>query len=138
MAQVNIELSDYANAKDGSILIKRNGKWVITNFDELNKANVEEFKKYELLSVEVEALKKNAKHFVDYAKSHFLVVFNYFKIKILSGEIDVLEDELLRLDESVLNGEISVEEAIQKHEFLQKVFTQLYLDEKETKEFPEV
>ena len=26
MAQINIELKDYVNAKDGSLLIKKNGK----------------------------------------------------------------------------------------------------------------
>lgn len=138
MAQVNIEISDYVNAKDGSILIKKNGKWVITNFDELNKGNVEKLNKLGLLSNEVEALKKNAKHFVVYAKSHFLVVFNYFKIKILSGEVDVLDEGLLKLDEAVISGEISVEDAIQKHDLLLKVFNELYLNNKETKEFPEV
>lgn len=138
MAQVNVELKDYVNAEDGSLLIKKNGKWVITNFDELNKENADQFKSLEKLAMDFEAFSKNAKHFVVYAKSHFLVVFNYFKIKILSGEIDVTSEELLKLDEAVLNDKISVEEAIEKHEFLHEVFNKLYLNDKEMKEFPEV
>ena len=138
MGRINIELDDYANAKDGSLLIKKNGKWTITNFDELNKDNEEALGKLENLEPKFNALARNNKHFVDYAKSHFFVVFNYFKIKILSGEIDVVDEEILRLDEAVLNDEISVADAIEKHEELKRVFTKLYLEKKEMKEFPEV
>lgn len=138
MGRINIELDDYANAKDGSLLIKKNGKWTITNFDELNKQNEETLGKLENLEPKFNALARNNKHFVDYAKSHFFVVFNYFKIKILSGEIDVVDEEVLRLDEAVLNDEISVADAIEKHEELKRVFTKLYLEKKEMKEFPEV
>ena len=138
MGQVNIELNDYVNAKDGSLLIKKNGKWQTTNFDELNKENESRIDHFDKALVEFEAFKKNAKHFVVYSKSHFLVVFNYFKIKIISGELDVVDEEILKLDEAVLNEEISVEEAIEKHEFLKEVYTKLYLKEKEYKEFPEV
>lgn len=138
MAKVNIELDDFVNAKDGSILIRSDGKWVLTDFGELNKANEERLSKIDGIGIEVNALKRNAKHFVVYAKSHFLVAFNYFKIKILSGEIDIADEEVLHLDEKVLNGELSVEDAIRKNEFLESVFKRLYLDEKELKEFPEV
>ena len=138
MAKIDIELKDYVNAPDGSLLIKKNGKWVVTDFEEVNKINEEKFKNFENLATDFEALARNSKHFVDYAKSHFLVVFNYFKIKILSGEIDVVDEEILKLDEAVLNEKISVEEAIKKHEFLKSVFEKLYLSDKEMKEFPEV
>ena len=49
MASVNIEVSDYTNAKDGSLLIKKNGKWITTSFEELNKANEPKFKELEEL-----------------------------------------------------------------------------------------
>ena len=138
MAKIEIELPDYVNAKDGSLLIKKNGKWVITNFDELNKVNEQKLKKVDDLEIDFNALARNNKHFVTYAKSHFLVVFNYFKIKVLSGEIDVVDENIMRLDEEVLNGSLSVEEAIEKHELLKETFTKLYLTKKEMKEFPEV
>lgn len=138
MGKINIELDDYLNAKDGSLLIKKNGKWVTTNFNELNRANKNELDKVDDLSRKFDALARNNKHFVVYAKSHFLVVFNYFKSKILSGDIDVFDEEILKLDEAVLNDEISVKDAIEKHDFLKNAFTKLYLNEKEMKEFPEV
>lgn len=138
MAQVNIELGDYLNAKEGSLLIKKGGKWVTTSFEELNKANAAKFKDLEELKCNYLGLKENARHFVVYAKSHFLVVFNYFKIKILSGEIDCNDEEVLKLDEAVLNDEISVEEALTKNEFLSEIYEKLYLDKKELKEYPEV
>ena len=135
---VNIELNDFINAKDGSLLIKRNGKWEATTFEELNKVNDPKFKELEELKSNYLGLKANAKHFVVYAKSHFLVVFNYFKVKILSGELDVFDEEILKLDEAVLNNEISVKDAIEKHEFLKEVYTKLYLNDAELKEYPEV
>lgn len=138
MAEINIELKDFVNAKDGSLLIKRDGRWQVTTFDELNKANEKRINKITDLELELEALKRNSKHFVVYAKSHFLVVFNSFKNKILSGEIDTTDEDLLNLDSKVISDEISVEEAITKHEFLLNTYTKLYLEKKETIEFPEV
>ena len=138
MPQVNIELGDYVNAKDGSLLIKRNGKWEVTSFEELNKVNDPKFQELIELKSNYIGLKNHARRFVVYAKSHFLVVFNYFKIKILSGEIDVLDESILKLDEAVLNDELSVQEAIERHEFLKETYTKLYLNGKETVEYPEV
>lgn len=137
MAQINIELHDYVDAKDGSLLIKKNGKWAVTNFEELNKENAEKLKSLEQLKPDFDALARNNKHFIKYAKSHFMVVFNTFKIKILSGDIDETDEEVLKLDEAVLNDEISVEEALKKHQFLQETFDKIYQD-KEMIEFPEV
>lgn len=138
MAEINIELKNFVNAQDGSLLIKRDGRWQVTTFDELNKANEKSIKKITDLELELEALKRNSKHFVVYAKSHFLVVFNSFKNKILSGEIDTTDEDLLNLDSKVISDEISVEEAITKHEYLLNTYTKLYLEKKETIEFPEV
>ena len=137
MAQINIELGDYVNAKDGSLLIKRKGKWEVTDFNELNKQNAKEIAKIKELKIEINSLKRANKHFVLYAKSHFLVVFNYFKIKVLSGDIDVSDEEILNIDEKVISGEISVEEALKKHPFLKRTYEQIYM-KNETVEFPEV
>ena len=126
------------NAKEGSLLIKKNGKWLVTSFEELNKNNEEKLKKIAKLESDFDALARNNKHFVTYAKSHFVVVFNAFKIKVLSGDLDVEDEEVLKLDEAVLNDEISVQEALERHEFLKETFAKIYLDKKETIEFPEV
>ena len=139
MTGINIVgIKEYANAKEGSLLIKRNGKWVTTTFEELNKTNNEKLKKLDELEIKIKGLSENSKHFIKYAKSHFLVVFNYFKIKILAGEIDVLDEEILKLDELVLNNQISVQDALNKHELLKEIFNKLYSDNKEMIEFPEV
>lgn len=138
MAIIEIELKEYANAKDGSLLIKKGGKWVLTTFEELNKVNSELRKVVDSVKTDMDSMKRYSKHFVDYAKSHFLVVFNYFKIKILAGEIDVTDEEILKLDEDVLSDKLSVEEALEKHEFLKDVFAKLYLNKNDMKEFPEV
>ena len=138
MPQINVELGEYVNAKEGSLLIKKNGKWLVTSFEELNKNNEEKLKKIAKLESDFDALARNNKHFVTYAKSHFVVVFNAFKIKVLSGDLDVEDEEVLKLDEAVLNDEISVQEALERHEFLKETFAKIYLDKKETIEFPEV
>jgi len=137
MAEINIELKEYVNAKDGSLLIRKNGKWVLTNFEELNKENQKKLSEIDNLKIELKAVEDNAKHYVVYAKSHFLVVFNYYKIKILAGEIDY-DEELVGLDEKVISDEISVEEAVNKNDFIKSVYEKLYLNNKELKEFPEV
>ena len=61
MPQVNIELQDYAKAKDGSLLIKKDGKWVITTFEELNKVNDPIIKKVEELEQRVKLMQKQQK-----------------------------------------------------------------------------
>lgn len=138
MPTIEVEVKDYANAPDGSLLIKKNGKWIVTSFAELNKDNKKALEDVKTLEQDVQTLKRSSRHYVKYAKSHFLVVFNYLKGKILSGDIDVTDEEVLKLDEAVLSGKISVEEAIEKHPKLKEVYHQLYLDEKETVEFTEV
>ena len=62
-----------------------------------------------------------------YTKEHFLVVFNYFKTKILLGELDEYDEEILGLDEKVLANEITIENALSKHEFLSNTFKKIYL-----------
>ena len=138
MAKVLIELKEYLDKNNDSVLMRKNGEWVLVKFDELNKDNLKKFEKLDSLEVDFKALARNTKHFVKYAKSHFLVVFNYFKVKILSGEIDVIDEEILKLDEKVLNDEISVQDALAKHEFLQTTFDKVFSNEKEMLTFPEV
>ena len=138
MPTIEVDVKEYANAKDGSLLIKKNGKWTLTTFDELNKVNKELAENVDSIKNDVLSIKRYSKHFVEYAKSHFLVVFNYFKIKVLSGEIDVTDENLLKLDEDVLSDKVSVEEAIEKHPFIKETFEKVYLNQKEIKEFPEV
>ena len=103
MAKIEVELEEFTKGKEGSILIKKNGKWGFTTFDELNKENADKLKKFDGLKGDFDALARNNKHFVTYAKSHFMVVFNAFKIKVLSGDLDVEDEEVLKLDEAVLN-----------------------------------
>lgn len=138
MAKIEIELEEFTKGKEGSILIKKNGKWGFTTFEELNKENADKLKKFDGLKGDFDAFARNNKHFVTYAKSHFMVVFNAFKIKVLSGDLDVEDEEVLKLDEEVLSDKLSVEEALEKHEFLKETFAKIYLDKKETVEFPEV
>ena len=138
MAKIEVELEEFTKGKEGSILIKKNGKCGFTTFDELNKENTYKLKEFDGLKGDFDALARNNKHFVTYAKSHFMVVFNAFKIKVLSGDLDVEDEEVLKIDEAVLNDEISVQDALEKHEFLKETFAKLYLDKKETIEFPEV
>lgn len=138
MSRINIDLNDRLKAKEGDLLVFKNGKWIPTSFKELNKENEEKLAKFSELDYKFETLARNNKHFVKYALSHFMVVFNYFKIKVLSGEIDVTDEELLHLDEKVLSREISVQDAIEMHPLLKETFTRLYLEKREMIEFPEV
>ena len=131
MGKIQIELDDYVKAPNGSLLIKKNGKWVTTTFEELSKNQSEKLKQIEDIDSKVENLSRNVKHFKVYAKSHFMVVFNAFKIAILGGSIDVADKELLDLDKAVVGGKIPVEEAIKMHPFLEQLFNELYVNAEE-------
>ena len=131
MGKVEISLDDYVNAPDGSILIKRNGVWVAVSPNELNKDSKNKKQEIEKIAQDVANLSRNIKHFKVYAKSHFMVVFNAFKIAILGGTLDVFDKELLNLDEKVMNNEISVEKAIKMHSFLEGLFNKLYVNNEE-------
>ena len=138
MSQINVELKDYANAKDGSLLIKKSGKWVTTTFEELNQANADKLADIDTVKSDFAALARNSKHFVPYAKSHFLVAYTYVKTKVLSGEIEALDESLSNLDQRVLDGSVSVDEAVEMHPFLKQTFESLYLNQGDQIEFPEV
>lgn len=131
MGKILIELDDYVKAPDGSLLVKKNGKWVTTTFEELSKSQSEKLKQIEDINKKLDNLSRNIQHFKIYAKSHFMVVFNAFKIAILGGALDVADKELLDLDEAVILNKISVEDAIKKHPFLEKLFNELYVNNEE-------
>lgn len=137
MSELNIELGEFKNAKDGSLLVKRKGKWVATTKEELLKA---ENKELEKIKEELLILKGDQKHYKVYAKSHFMNVYSIFLAKVIAGTIECpVDEELLKLDEKVLSNELSVEEAIEKHEYLKNTFSALYLnDETEKLGFNEV
>lgn len=131
MGKIQIELDDYVKAPNGSLLIKKNGKWVTTTFEELSKNQSEKLKQIEDIDSKVENLSRNVKHFKVYAKSHFMVVFNAFKIAILGGSLDVTDKDLLDLDEAVILDKISVEDAVKKHPFIEMLFNKLYVNAEE-------
>lgn len=137
MPTVEIEINEFKNAKVGSLLIKTKDKWKPISKEELLRAEKEELEK---IKSEMLTLKGNQKHYKVYAKSHFMNVYAVFLAKVIAGTIECPEDEeLLKLDEKVLNNELSVEEAIEKHEYLKKAFAELYLkDESEKLGFNEV
>lgn len=127
MGNIEISLDDYRKASEGSLLIKRNGKWSTISIEELiRKVNIRN-KDINKISNDVENLNRNLKNFDVYAKSHFMVVFNAFKIAILGGALDVTDRKLLDLDEEVILDKVSVEEAVKKHPFIEKLFNELYL-----------
>ena len=64
MAKIEIELEEFTKGKEGSILIKKNGKWGFTTFDELNKENADKLKKFDGLKGDFDALARNNKHFI--------------------------------------------------------------------------
>lgn len=134
---IEIVLSDYVGAKDGSLLIRKNGKWHATTFDELNKHNKKELSKIDDLQRQFDVLAEHTKHFKKYAISHFLVVFLLFKTKVMEGEIELEDESLLQLDSKVITKEISVKDALAKHEYLQTTFESIFNDD-ETIVFPEV
>lgn len=138
MASIQVTFDSYKQAKDGSLLIKKGDKWIPTSFEELNKENSKKLKEIDSLKIEFDVLKESAKHFKIYAKSHFMVVFIRFMQKVMVGDIDVEDEELLKLDDLVLNGEVSVEEALEKHEFLKSTFNKTYLSSEDVAEYSEV
>lgn len=129
---IKILLNDYEKAPEGSLLIKKGEHFVPISFDELIKEEKSKIKELEKIPEKLKGVERNINHFQTYAKNHFLLVFNSFKIKILGGEIDVRERELLELDDAVLNDKISVKDAIEKHPYLKELFTKLYINKEDT------
>lgn len=125
---INVILKDYKNAPNGSLLIKKDDKWVAISFEDLSKEIKNKLNELEEIKNSITMISKNITHFKTYAKSHFLVVFNNFKVKVLSGLIDIADEEMLNLDDKVINDEISVEDAIEMHPYIKSLFEKLYLN----------
>lgn len=137
--KIEIALPDYANAPDGTLLVIHKGKWKKTTFKELSSELDAKIERLESIKNEFEVMKKSTKHFNVYAKSHFFVVYNYFMIKVLGGNVDIENEDVLELDQKVFSGEISVKDAIEMHPLLKDVFTKLYIqNQNELLEFSEV
>ena len=137
MNQINITLDDYKNAPEGSLLIKKSGKWCPTSFRELNKENESKLSKIPSLETRINNVAESAKHFNVYAKSHFMVAFNFVMAKVLIGTVSVNED-FINLGDKVLKDEISVKDAIETNADLKSAFSKLYLSKDGVVEFSEV
>lgn len=138
MDTVNIKINDFKNAPNGTLLIKKDNRWQPITFDELNQKNNDRLTELEKLPNQFDLLAKNNKHFIKYAKSHFLVVFNAFKLKVIVGEISIDDESIMSLDDDVISGKINVQEAIKKHDYLNKTFNAVYLNSNDLITFPEV
>lgn len=136
MEAVNILIDEFKNAEDDAVLAKSGNRFKAISKSEYLKELTEKQKEVDALKQKLEDLTKYCSHFDKFAKSHFFVVYNLFRLKVNEGEIDA-DDELMNLDQLVLNGSVSVKEAITKHEYLESTFTALYLNN-EYIEFPEV
>lgn len=119
---------EFEKAKDGSLFIKKGKKLVEVSFDELAENLKKEVLKIVNTEQKVNALSKCLSQVKKYSKKHFITAFSLFELKALKGEIEVEDETLLELDEKVLSGELSVEEAIEKHEYLKTTFEELYGD----------
>lgn len=126
---MNISPYVFEKAEEGSLFIKKNNNLVPVSFDELSKPIKKEFAKMTELDFKVSVISKCLSNFEKLAKRHFIVVFNLFATKVYNGELEIEDDELLKLDEKVLNNELSVEDALNKHEYLKETFDLLYGEE---------
>ena len=140
MNKIEIMLNDFNNAPEGALLVKKKGIWQPVLIEELIKDVNARISVLEGLKNDFRALTENNKHFIDYCKSHFMVVFNSFVNQVLIGEIVLSESEteLLKLGDKVIYDEITIQDAILKHPYLEKLYKKLYLDKTEYKYFPEV
>lgn len=121
---------EFEKAPEGSLFIKKGNKLIGVSFDTLAKKLNEKCESV----LNHKALEKSNADKIDeistylqsLAKSHFISVFSLFELKALKGEIDVEDENLLNLDEKVLNDEMSVEEALDSHEFLKTTYNKLF------------
>ena len=135
----NLTIDEFKKAKDGSLFIKKNDKLVAITKDEL-------LKDLKPIKSDISDIKKQQEHLNDmnkffdlYSKPHFQVVFNSFLIAMLCGLIEVGDQEILKLDELVNEGKITVKEALERHEYLQKKFNELFVNNRsELKGFWEI
>lgn len=137
MESVNILINELKNAENDSVLVKADSRFKAISKKEYLKELIEKQKEIDLLKQKLDDHIKYSKHFTKYAKSHFLVVYNLFRTKVNEGEFDA-DDELMNLDQLVISGSVSVQEAIEKHPYLKETFEAVYLSQEDYIEFPEV
>lgn len=121
---------EFEKAPEGSLFIKKGNKLIGVSFDTLAEKLNEKCESV----LNHKALEKSNATKIDeistylksLAKSHFISVFSLFELKAFKGEIDVEDENLLNLDEKVLNDEMSVEEALDSHEFLKTTYNKLF------------
>lgn len=140
--EINISVDALTKAKEGTILVRNKGKWIAIEPSKVQAlVNLDNrIKDLENLPNDFRVLAENNKHFKLYAKSHFLVVYQSFSIKVLTGDIELTEGQeeaLLNIDEKVINGEVSVEQALELHPYLKETFTEVFASS-EIVEFPQV
>ena len=140
--EINISVDALTKAKEGTILIRKNGKWIAIEPSKVQAlVNLDNrIKDLENLPADFRVLAENNKHFKLYAKSHFLVIYQSFSIKVLTGDIELTEGQeeaLLGIDEKVINGEVSVEQALELHTYLKETFIKVFASS-EIVEFPQV
>lgn len=139
MPNIEIQIDEYNNAPEGTILVKKSGRFVPTTKEELLVDIYEKLKQFDDLENTFKVFTNYHKHFNKYARSHFQLVFNAFKTKVMEGEIEIESEEILTLDEKVAKGEIAVKDAVDQHPFLKERFEELFSNDKEeTVEFPEL
>lgn len=129
---------EFEKAKNGSLFVKKGDELVAISIEELTKPLKERIEKIESNEQKVDDLKKYTSHYQKLAKSHFIVVFSHFIHKVMLGQIVIDDVELFNLDEKVINGDLSVEEALKKHEYLQKTFDKLFNDNNDKVEYPAI
>lgn len=125
---IQIMLEDYTNAPEGSLLIKKGDKFVPISYDELSRKERKKIKELEEISSKIDQVNENIGHFKLYSKRNFLIVFNAFKIKVLGGELDESNPEIINLDVAVLEGKISVKDAVEKNDYIKYLFNELFIN----------
>lgn len=138
--EINISVDALTKAKEGSILIRKDGKWIAAEPSAILSKLDKRLANLETLPNDFKILTENNKHFKLYAKSHFLVIYQSFSIKVLTGDIELTEDQEIALegiDSKVISGEISVEAALELHPYLKETFIKVFASS-EVVEFPQV
>lgn len=126
---MNLTPYEFEKARDGDLFVKQGDKLVAVSPSSLTAELKKELQKVPELEQELKVVGKHITKLEKLAKKHFIIVFTLFELKALKGEIEV-EEELLSLDEKVISGEMAVEEAVNKHEYLQKTFNALFREGK--------
>lgn len=121
---------EFEKAPEGSLFIKKGNKLIGVSFDtlaeKLNEKCESVLNHKALEKSNADKIDEISTYLQSLAKSHFISVFSLFELKALKGEIDVEDENLLNLDEKVLNDEMSVEEALDSHEFLKTTYDKLF------------